>query len=99
MGWKSFLGGVAVGVIGAYYGSETVQERVTDSWQKSEQLINNNEAIDNECYNRIAKWYHNGELGAVVTIIQQQQQARAAGLNMQAQAPGQQFQAPPIYKR
>ena len=83
MGWKSFIGGVVVGVAGAYWGSETVQERINESWQKSEELINNSAAIDNECYNRIAKWYHNGELGAVLNLIQQQQQARVTGMNPQ----------------
>lgn len=84
MGWKSFLAGIGVGVIGTYYGSESVHERVTDAWQKSEQMVRNEEAINNECYRRVAQWYHNGELATVINLIQQQNQARKMGINPQA---------------
>lgn len=84
MGWKSFLAGVGLGAIGTYWGSESVQERVTDAWQKSEQMLRNEEAINNEVYRRVAQWYHNGELGTVINLIQQQNQARKMGINPQA---------------
>lgn len=87
MGWKSFLAGTVVGAIGTYWGSEKVNESVTDALQKSEQLLHNQEAINNACYQQIAKWYHNGELGTVINVIQQQNAARQMGINPQMYGP------------
>lgn len=80
----SFIIGALTGSFITYWGSEKVHDNVTDSLEKSKQLLENEQAINDLCYRQVQQWYHEGSLGTVVNILQQQQDARNAGLNFQA---------------
>ena len=82
----SFLTGGLVGALVTYWGSERVHNNITDSLEKTERLLRNEQEINNRCYQQIQQWYHEGSLGAVINIMQQQAEARNANLNIQATA-------------
>lgn len=86
MTFGSFIAGAITGSILTYWGSEKVHDNITDSLEKSKQLIQNEQEINHLCYQQIQQWFHEGSLGAVLNIMQQQQAARNANLNFQASA-------------
>ncbi len=86
MSLGSFILGFATGASFMYWGSDKVHDNVSESLAKTQQILKNEAEINNLCYRQIQQWYHEGSLGTVVNIMQQQQAARNADLNMQATA-------------
>ena len=82
----SFLVGFGMGAGFMYWGSDKVHDNVSETLTKTQQILKNEAEINNICYKQIQQWYHEGSLGAVINIMQQQQAARNADLNLQTAA-------------